>query len=510
MKNFYLEQLMAVMPQHVYWLDKDNVYQGCNDNQAKAFGLNSRQEIVGKRNRDLAVIKESIADAWDQNNLVVIESGVSMIIQEVSIVADGSYGTVLSHKIPLRDEKGLIIGLLGISIDITDLKKQADTLQETIEQKDLPLKQILSNMPGHVYWKNKEGVYLGCNDRQANTLGFSCGEEVVGKTDFDLSWGHVAGSICRENDIRIMSSGISQKIEETALIDGQELVYLSLKTPLKNDANQTVGILGISIDISKQKEFEKKLMEAKEIAENANAAKTQFLYNMQHDLRTPFSGILGIAQFMEQSEQDLEKKENLGYISQSAEALLEHLNQIFELMHMESGQLSILDKQFNLHTLIKDIFNMMRPSAKNKGLMFTLALSEDLPVYLIGDPLRTQRVLINIIANSIKFTETGCVKLEVVLAKKEHRECIIKFTIEDTGIGIPEDKVNTVFEHFNRLSPSYTNLYPGKGLGLRIVKKFLDEMSGEVHLHSELKKGTVFKILIPFKATLLNCPEEQL
>lgn len=367
--------------------------------------------------------------------------------------------------------------------------------------------EMLALMPGHVYWKDKHGVLQGCNNALAKTLGLSSRYEIIGKNDYDIASEAEADAI-RAKDFKVLESGIGQTDEEVfTLPSGEKAIYLTERTPVIGAKNEVIGLIGISFDITDRKRAQEEintLRIAKEAAEAANHAKTEFLNNMRHDLRTPFIGILGFAGVLEADEVDLQKKENLSYIVQSAKTLLNYLNEILEFIHVDNGQLPILEKPFNLHEILREVINMFLPASEVKGIALTLSQDTSLPKYVIGDKSRTQKILINLVSNSIKFTKQGHVSIEANMIKEDNNRIIIAFTISDTGIGIPEDKQNIVFEQFNRLTSAYSGIYPGKGLGLRMVKQLLDEIGGETHLTSEVGKGTVFKILVPYKKPLLE------
>jgi two-component system aerobic respiration control sensor histidine kinase ArcB len=499
------EAIFEQLPGHIYWKDRNGATIYCNRNNWEAFGLKSLSDYQGKT--DYAVFPQEVADMLWRTDEEVMRTGQIRIVEEVDPTTVGEPRVYLSHKVPLRNKQSDIVGILGVSLDITEAKKiNAERLEL--------LDNITGLMPGHVYWVNRDGIYMGCNDNQAKSAGLHSRKAIVGKRNKDLPWNFNATALPEVLDkvnLEVMDTGKTITLEEHAITeDGQDETYLSNKVPIRNRSGNIIGMVGISINITRLKKTEQELIHAKETAEFANVAKTTFLYNMQHDLRTPFSGILGIAQFLETSEEDVVKKQKLGYISQSAQILLDHLNQIFEVVNLENGKVPVLEKQFNLHTLILDIDKMMLPAAKHKALNFNTQISDEVPTYIMGDKLRLQRILINLISNAIKFTEQGYIILSVQLVKKQDEKIIIKFTVEDTGIGIPEDKHHLVFEQFNRITPAYSGIYPGKGLGLRLVKLSLAEMGGEIHLDSKLGKGTIFKVLIPFKQTLLNCPENEL
>lgn len=368
----------------------------------------------------------------------------------------------------------------------------AAKLQEVVNQTNLPLQHVIANLPGHVYWKNKEGIYLGCNHGQAITLGFKSAEEVIGKTDFDLLWGQEFARTYRKNDLRIMETGESEVVEETALIHGKKTIYLSQKVPLTDLNNEVIGILGISLDITRQKEIEQKIIAAKEEAESANILKSEFIHNMEHDIRTPFSGILGLAKILDTNESNIEKKQIISDIYYCAEELLNYCCSILDFSRIESGVLPILHKKFDLNGLINGIVHIEVPAAKMKNLEFIIDKDTALPQFIIGDEYRLKRILINLLSNAIKFTNQGFVRLAVKIFKKTNNQIILRFVVEDSGIGIPSYKIDSLYEKFTRINPSNLGLYKGQGLGLRIVKQFVDEMEGEIETKTILEKGSNF------------------
>ncbi len=293
---------------------------------------------------------------------------------------------------------------------------------------------------------------------------------------------------------------------------GESLTQLSIKKPLYDKDGIIIGIIGNTIDITERKKIEIQLIKAIKKAESANKAKTVFLQNMRHDFRTPFSGILGMAGILYANEEDHDKREQLQGIIISAQALLEQLNEITDFIAVEDGGLMVLEKQFHLHKVVEDLKNMLSPAAREKELKFTVEIDKKVPQYIIGDRLRTQRILMNLLTNAVKFTNTGQVLLRVCVGKEEgnNNSIIIKFNVKDTGVGMPKEEQNIIFEKFSKLTPSHRGIYPGKGLGLKIVKQFLDELGGEIHVESKRNEGSTFIALIPYKLPLLKCDEKEL
>lgn len=367
--------------------------------------------------------------------------------------------------------------------------------------------ELLKRLPVRVFWKDTEGVYLGCNDAFVKSLGLSSQDEIIGRTDFTLPVKVKEAATYRQDDLEIIKSNRAKLNieEEQTFPNGKKVYLLTSKVPLSSEKNGVDGVLGIYMDITDRKQAELELQTAKEQAESANQAKTEFLANMRHDFRTPFMGILGMAQLLEAKQTDPELKEDLHCIADSAQVLLDQLNEIFEFIQSEESTLPILDKPFNLYHLIDEIDKSLQPAAKVQGLALNVNYDKTtLPESVIGDYMRSHRILVNLVSNAIKFTRHGSVSFDISLVKKEKRQVVIKFVIADTGIGIPAEKQEVIFERFNRLTASYSGVYSGKGLGLRLVKRFLDELEGEIEVESKEGEGSTFTVLIPYKVSLLN------
>ncbi len=359
-------------------------------------------------------------------------------------------------------------------------------------------------LPGAIYYKDKDGLYLGCSDYLLSSSGFKSPADVVGKTDYDLFSPEHADNLKKNDHYVIKHDQALITEEKITLPSGETKYYEVVKKPLKNIEGKIIGIIGNSIEITNRVIAEKKLAIEKQKAEQANEMKNQFIANMEHDLRTPCSGIAEMVHLIEAGEKDPEKKELLGYVAKASRQLLEMLNGILEFDHIESGNLLVLDKKFNIRQVVEDIIAMEMPYIKNKKLDLMVNIHDDVPPIIIGDAFRTSRILINLISNAIKFTNAGYVKIGISIAKLvDKRNIILKIDIADSGIGIPTDKQNLIYMKFARVHASNTGLYDGSGLGLCIVKQFVDELGGEIEVKSELGQGTEFECLLPFTLPLL-------
>lgn len=359
-------------------------------------------------------------------------------------------------------------------------------------------------MPGHIFWKNKEGIYCGCNLQQAKDAGFNTPDEMIGKPDKEMPWGMQADYL-RANDLKIMNERKGAIIEELfELPDGTKKIYLSNKQPLFDEHNQVVGIVGISFDITDRKNAEEELKKAKESAEAANNAKSQFIENMEHDIRTPFCGIHGLANILLEMETDQTKKEYLEAITESSTQLLEYCNKIIDYARIENSLRPVVAKKFELKSILNKVIQMIKPAADVNHLEMKIYFDEHIPEVLIGDSERLERILINVIGNAIKFTQTGYIKIQTSLGKIENKTVVVCFLIKDTGIGIPEEKINYIYERFARGEAANTNKYKGPGLGLTVIKQLMKDLDGEIDIKSEVNKGTLVTLTLPFQLPLLN------
>ncbi len=253
--------------------------------------------------------------------------------------------------------------------------------------------------------------------------------------------------------------------------------------------------------ILKRKERELRL--AKQQADAADQAKSAFITNISHDLRTPLTGLLGMAAILEKEVSTAKGKAAAANLIQAGQCLLDLLNEVIEFSKYEKGELPIDEVQFNLQERIDHIMALYIPAAQEKKLTIHLQWDEQLPLYLMGDAARLQRILLNLISNAIKFTSQGSITLRLRLVKIKRPQAMIEFQVQDTGIGIPTDKQALIFTRFNRLHPTYEGRYSGSGLGLALVKQFISELQGKIFLKSQENVGSIFTFLIPFRLPLV-------
>lgn len=403
----------------------------------------------------------------------------------------------------------------------------------------LMLDNILQYAPDWIYWKDINSIHLGCSEQFAIAAGFKNRAEMVGKSDYECAWGNRAEKY-NLDDAEIIRSGKAKlNIEDTVLLGaGKEVTVISNKVPLRNSRGEVIGVLGIATDITKRKNMEKELLQAKIAAEAANQAKSEFIANMSHDIRTPLTGILGLIQelidsaddtetslqqssstdqssvtqgkhqsLIKQQEELIEKvQENGQLLIGSADELLQLLNEILETMRLESGKTAEHAESFNFYELLKHNIELMQPVAQHKKLTLSCEIDKSIPVYFSGLRHYLDRTLLNLLSNALKFTKHGFVKIRAQLLNPETNSSYflgdtikLKIIVEDSGVGIPGDKFETIFDHFSRLTPSYQGIYKGAGLGLYTVKRYVEAMQATIEVESEVGKGTCFIMVLPFQ-----------
>lgn len=362
------------------------------------------------------------------------------------------------------------------------------------------LKNSLNAIAIYYWWKDLKGRYLGCNQRAAEMLGLNSEAEIIGKTDYDLPWAINADALVANDKLTIKTKKVYSQEEEATDAHGNVLTFLVTKAPLLDDNQKVIGVIGTSIDITKQKENEKKLRKAKELAEVASRVKSDFIKNMRHDLRTPLNGIIGLSRILYDKSTDIGFKSDINDILQSSYQLLSLLNQIIDYVEIESGKIPLRSESFHLQTVIFNLITLLQPSLQAKALHFELDYSKDLPEYVISDEMRLHRIALNILSNAIKFTPNGG-DIRFSIRKIAENQGVknkvhVEFVVKDTGKGFDPDQKELIFQTFTRGTPTYQNAAQGSGLGLAIASQFVKELKGEIFAHSELGTGSVFKFIL--------------
>lgn len=492
-----LERLVQYSNDIILYLSKDFKILAINQPAKQIYGW-GKKKIIGKNYFDFCK-KTNISPVLDDQRALLKKCKPVQKIEQVIQLPNGVHHEIAwTIRCVVHKKNMAVILLIG-----RDLSKER-LLERQKDAAEIYLDSLISQIPEYVFWKNTHSVYLGCNDLLARVAGLNSREEILGKTDEDFGWNPVRVQRLKEMDEEVVNKGIAKMVEEEIPLPNSDAksTMITYKAPLKDKTGNIIGILGISVDITDRKLAEKALEEAKQKAEQASEAKSQFIANMSHDLRTPLNGILGVAQVLEMDEIDPEKKKYIEDIINSSQRLTNLLNETLEISQIESGKLPIRLVEFEPKLLMEDMYQLFKSQTEQKGVRLLKQMDEKIPDFILGDKHRLHRILLNLIGNAVKFTHKGYVKLSAKCKAKKGSHVILQFKVRDSGIGIPENKFDAIFEKFTRLDPAYKGQYQGVGLGLGIVKQMIEEIGGNISVKSTIGKGSTFICTLPFEAVI--------
>ena len=444
------------------------------------------------------------------------------------ILADGKpYEHRVRHKdgswrwLMLADTKGARDLIIGIGTDITNLKQTEDELQK---QRDL-LQALMDNLPDTIYFKDRDSRFTVVNKAQAHMLGAHDPEEIIGKSDLDFQNPKLAAEFLLEEQ-GLMQSGepVIDRLEYNPTRGGQSRWLSATKVPLRNQKGEIVGLVGVSRDITERVRAEHQLREnevalrryAEEIAQTnrelseardraleASYVKSAFLATMSHEIRTPMNAILGMTELLLDTDLDGEQREFAQVIDSATHGLLEILNDVLDFSKIEAGKLTIQNTDFSLVDLAKETIKLFVPKAQEKNISLSLNVGASLPSSLSGDAGRIRQIFSNLISNAVKFTENqGSIFVNISGTPIDSDTIIVTFTVQDSGIGIPETLRPKLFEPFTQADASYTRKHGGSGLGLAICKRLVDLMHGEMGFASIEGTGSTFWFSLPLEKNI--------
>ncbi len=469
-------------------IDVDGVFIEINQTLLNWLGY-SREEVIGKLNMSELLDAEGL-ELLKKVRSSFFKTGFMKDVRVNLRQKSGEWFPASISATAIFDNEGMFFRSRGVVMDYSEQSQMQDDLYE--------------NAPVGYHSINAEGVFVAMNQTELRWIGYSR-EEIVGKMNFT--------ELLDEKGLERFKTYFPKiKNERT---NSLELEYLFRKKsgewlPVKLIINSVFDKAGhflrsrtTVLDISGRKKLEAQLDEAR-AAERTAQLKEQFMANMSHEIRTPLNSIIGFAQLLARTELSPSQKRHVRAIETGSDALLTIVNDILDFAKMEAGQLLVEPRPFSLPELMHAVEEMFRLRAAEKRLQLIFKPLKNIPLLLEGDPMRLSQILANLISNAIKFTEKGSITVAVFLEEEREDQCVLQFTVEDTGIGIPIENQAEIFERFHQVSNEMTRRHHGSGLGLSIAKGLVEVQGGSIEVQSRVKtsdgraSGSVFIVILPF------------
>lgn len=438
---------------------------------------------------DFELFPAELAEKYRRDDVHVMETGTLLEDIEEITTADGLRRHIQVLKAPVRDATGQIVGVQGMFWDITDRTITENRLKDAHAFLD----SIVENVPIMLFVKEAEQLRFVRFNRTSEELVGLDRDDVLGKCDYDLFPPNLA-AFFTEKDRAVLANGVMVEIPEE-IIDtpnhGRRILHTK-KIPVLDRTGEPRFLLGISEDITEKKRTEQALQEAKDAAEAASRAKSDFLANMSHEIRTPMNAVLGMTELLLDTPLDSTQREYMKMVHESGEALLSLINDILDFSKIEAGKFNLDETEFNLQEVLGDTMKTLAVRAAHKDLELAIHVSPDVPAMVVGDPGRLRQIIMNLVGNAVKFTESGEIVLDIGCRSRTAEQVELIFQVRDTGIGIPAEKIDRIFQAFEQVDTSTTRRYGGTGLGLTITARLVNLMEGSIWVESQLGQGSTF------------------
>jgi PAS domain S-box-containing protein len=487
--------LLQTIPDLIWLKDIIGNYMSCNTSFERFFGA-SEADIIGKNDYDF--IDSKLADNFLDNDRKAMNAGKPTMNEEwITFANDGHRAYLETIKSPMYDIHNALIGVLGIGRDITSRKKAEDLLLES----EIKYRSFFENNMDAILLTSSKGETISVNQAACDMFGYSSDELIeVGKTGIEDISDPRLSYLLAERALKGKAKGEATFIRK----DGTNFPAEISTSLFKNNEGLNSASMIIH-DISERKNTERELIESKENAEESDRLKSAFLANMSHEIRTPMNGILGFTELLKEPQlTGEEQKEYIDIIEKSGARLLNIINDIISISKIESGETEISYSQININELIENLIAFFSSEAGQKNIK--ILFLRYFPVYkaiINTDKEKVTSILTNLIKNAIKFTTTGII--EVGYVRKNN---YLEFFVKDTGLGVPEELKEIIFERFRQGSESLIRNYEGAGLGLSISKGYVDILGGKIWVESNPKrpftgklnseKGSTFYFTIPY------------
>ncbi|WP_042206213.1 PAS domain-containing hybrid sensor histidine kinase/response regulator [Paenibacillus durus] len=413
--------------------------------------------------------------------------GIAQTFESRIVHRDGHIVETSMIFVPILVD-GDVVGVFSITSDITEHKRHLNQIEKLSYEHAL----ILNSVSEGIFGIDMEGRTMFINPAAADMLGYGPGEWTSRSHEDPIQLMRLSGEYAGEQMSMLRMFSESGMYDEREGVfwrqDGSSFLVNYRMSPLY-DKGVRKGTVVVFRDITEEKEIRR----AKESAEQADRAKSEFLAIISHELRTPMNGIIGMTDLLKDTELDEEQRGYAEIISQSGESLLHILNEVLDFSKIEAGMMTLELKEVDLRSVLQGVSDLFYPKVADKRLNLSYDMDPDLPDTLITDEARLRQILVNLVGNAVKFTNSGSIDIEVKLgAVRNPSRIIVLFTVKDTGIGIPEDRQGQLFQSFTQLHPSINRKYGGTGLGLAISKKLAELLGGTIGVDSREGEGSSF------------------
>lgn len=428
---------------------------------------------------------------------------------------DGTLHTYYTEKLPLIDDDGEVYGLVGIATDITDRKRMEEELRRNQERLDLAVRGASLGLWD---WEPESGRLI-INDLYAEMLGYSLEEFNATFPEGNDRW----NLLLHPDDVAPINESLRRHFAgETAMYrvearmrtkSGAWKWTLSLGRIADQHKSGPTRMVGINLDIDDFKRLQVELEQAREAAEAAGAAKARFLANMSHEIRTPLNAVLNLTEFILDTPLDERQQQYLRVVHNAAKGLLKVINDVLDLSKIEAGRIELERVSFAPRELMEDLILTFGQMASNKGIRLASRVDPATPARVAGDAYRIRQILLNLIGNAIKFTESGEVSVSIAPASRagqppQQGEVWLRFSVEDTGIGLNEEQLARIFDAFAQADSSTTRRFGGTGLGLAISRRLVENLGGDgIVVNSVPGKGSCFSFELPLALEAADEPK---
>jgi len=405
-------------------------------------------------------------------------------------VVDGE--TIVWPSASVREVEGLTANFQQMAVSLQhqalELLELNEELEQRVQERTALLEGVLISTADLIFFKNSNGIYLGCNPEFARLVGRPR-DQIINACDHDL-FDTPTADFFRQQDLLMMESGQPRHNEEWVTYpDGSRVLMDTLKSPLRDISGRLLGVVGISRNITEKKQAEQALQAAVE-------AKLRFIANMSHEIRTPMNGVIGMAGLLQESGLNDEQRHFLQVIRASGELLLAIVNDILDFSKIEAGHLRLEEYPFDPENLCNELADLFAAQCHAKGMLLVRRFDLQECRCLKGDGTRLRQILMNLLGNALKFTETGTVTLQVSTEQQQNGKVLLRCQVRDTGIGIPKERFSSLFTPFSQADSSTTRKYGGTGLGLAISRQLARLMGGDISLISLPGQGSSFTVTV--------------